>query len=331
MNKFFGWLKERRSRRLKEIEDQIAARISHDTKEIGDEIAARISHDIKEIEDQIAARMSHDIDAALIRVATQFAPVERARQYLHGLRAMGFLNYEDYWISGEYRFLTLYLDRFPNALVFDVGAHRGEYSALVTKIAPGATVHAFEPHPTSFTVLDAAARSLGFHAHQLAFGQEPGSVDLYDRGDTDGSQHASLYREVIEKIHKQPSVCHKVRCDTVDRVAEQLGCDRIGLLKVDTEAHELAVLKGARSLIEEGRIDVIQFEFNEMNVVSRTYFKDFYEFLPNYKFYRLLSHDAVHFAEYSPVFMEVFAFQNIVCIRRDIESHWIVGASPFLS
>ncbi len=73
----------------------------------------------------------------------------------------------------------------------------------------------------------------------------------------------------------------------------------------------------------DGSIDVIQFEFNEMNVISRVFMKDFFELLPNYRIYRLLGDGVIEFEVYDPTFMEVFAFQNIACVRRDIDPFWI--------
>jgi hypothetical protein len=53
-----------------------------------------------------------------------------------------------------------------------------------------------------------------------------------------------------------------------------------------------------------------------MNVSSRTYFRDFWNLLPNYNFYRLLPDGMVKIERYSPVFCEIFAYQNIVAILK---------------
>ncbi len=76
-------------------------------------------------------------------------------------------------------------------------------------------------------------------------------------------------------------------------------------------------------MIEANTIDVIQFEFNEMNVISRVFMRDFFTLLPNYRIYRLLPDGVIAFQTYDPIFMEVFAFQNIACIRRDLDPSWI--------
>jgi hypothetical protein len=70
--------------------------------------------------------------------------------------------------------------------------------------------------------------------------------------------------------------------------------------------------------IKSGAIDVIQFEFNEMNVISRTFFKDFFDFLPEYDFFRLTHQGALFIRRYTPCFCEIFAYQNIVCVRKGL-------------
>jgi hypothetical protein len=104
---------------------------------------------------------------------------------------------------------------------------------------------------------------------------------------------------------------------------------QIGLLKIDTEGHEMAVLMGASRLLKRGGIDFIQFEFNEMNVFSRVFMRDFFDLLPGYTFHRLLPETAIKLASYDPVFMEVFAYQNLVCVRKGLDAHWLTSHSTF--
>ena len=91
---------------------------------------------------------------------------------------------------------------------------------------------------------------------------------------------------------------------------------KIGLLKIDTEGHEFEVLKGAENLLKAGKIEMIHLEFNEMNVFSRVFFKDIWDYLPNYDLYRMLPDGLVHIKNYSPVFCEIFAYQNLVAKLR---------------
>jgi FkbM family methyltransferase len=266
-------------------------------------------------------KMDQQLAALAARMATEARdPGER---YRDGLHAVGVLNYENYTVSGERRFLTRLLQQFPTCAVLDVGANTGQYSELVRELAPQAIIHAFEPHPIAFATLAQLAARIGATARSLALGAARGEVELFDYADMPGSQHASLFREVIEHVHRRPSASWKVPCETLDAVVAEIGLTRIGLLKVDTEGNELSVLQGGRQLITSGSIDVIQFEFNEMNVISRVFMKDFFTLLENYRIYRLLPEGVLEFVVYDPTFMEVFAFQNIVAIRRELDPSWI--------
>ncbi|MBN8968288.1 MAG: FkbM family methyltransferase [Rhizobiales bacterium] len=248
---------------------------------------------------------------ALDRITNQIAPDEL---FFHGLHAMGVLNYESTYQTGEQNFLERCLRNRTSAVVFDVGANKGDYARLVHGVAPSAIVHAFEPHPMNFQILEKETGPNLF-AYQLALGDKPGSLTLFDYTDEDGSEHASLYSEVFTSIHKKEARGQEVECETLDRIVARLGIDQIDLLKIDTEGHELAVLRGAESLIRAGRIKVVQFEFNEMNVISRTFMRDYLGILGSYRFYRLLPEGAVDITDYRPVLHEIFAFQNIVCVH----------------
>jgi hypothetical protein len=47
------------------------------------------------------------------------------------------------------------------------------------------------------------------------------------------------------------------------------------------------------------------------------FFKDSWDFLPNYDFYRMLPDGLVKIENYSPIFCEIFAYQNIVAKLRN--------------
>ena len=86
----------------------------------------------------------------------------------------------------------------------------------------------------------------------------------------------------------------------------------VKFLKIDTEGNELNVLLGAKRLLKENRIETIQFEFNEMNVMSRVFFRDFLELMPDHTFYRLLPAGLLPIGKYSPLTNEIFAYQNVI-------------------
>jgi FkbM family methyltransferase len=202
--------------------------------------------------------------------------------------------------------------------VFDVGASVGDYSGFLKQLCPQAQIWAFEPHPETFKRLSVEAAANGFVAVQAGLGDRTGGGRLYDYASGSGSPHASLYREVIEGIHHSDAIAVEVNITTVDDLLSSGSPATLNLLKVDAEGHELAILKGASKSIAEGKIDVIQFEFNEMNVVSRTFLHDFYEALPRYSFYRMVVDGLAPLGKYRARTHELFFSHNIVAIRDDV-------------
>ena len=252
------------------------------------------------------------------------------KDYYKALNAVGILNFRSDEESGEAHFLRHYLGPLSSPTVLDVGANRGDYVQAALRACPSASIFAFEPHPKTFLRLKTAVPP-EVQAFNIGLGDTAGSFDFYDRMDKDGSAHASLYRSVIEDIHRQSVVMHRAEIRRLDDFVAEHGISRIALLKVDTEGHELAVFRGAEATIRAGLIDAIQFEFNETNVVARTFFKDFWSFLPDYNFYRLLPGNAIWIRDYIGTFCEVFAFQNIVCVRKGLSVFPKALQTPSLS
>lgn len=235
------------------------------------------------------------------------------------LRGMGLQNYENDRISGEASFLERMLKNCGSPVILDVGANRGSYVEKIMGLCPNARVYAFEPHPATFRELELIARRYGrVEAVNCGMGSEAGTLNLYDRPSSgSGTEHASLYQEVIEGIHHETATATSVRVGTVDAFVAERGLDRITLLKIDTEGHEYQVLQGAGQALANGIVDLIQIEFNEMNVVSRVFFRDFHALLSGgYDIFRLLPSGLLPLDPYRPLQHELFAFQNIVCIRR---------------
>lgn len=238
--------------------------------------------------------------------------------YRLALRGLGILNYENEKINGEDHFLRSLTNIETQLCVIDVGAHEGQISKKIKELNPSAIIYAFEPHPNTFKELESVALKFDFYAINKACSDEIGCIKLYDFSNKEhGTQHASLYLDVIEKIHDGNSTAWDIEVTTLDTFINKLGLAKIHLLKIDTEGHDYRVLLGAKQSIHEGKVDIIQFEFNEMNVVSRVFFRDFYQYLYNYVFFRMVPDGLVPLGKYTPNEWEIFGYQNIIAIRKD--------------
>ena len=237
--------------------------------------------------------------------------------YFMSLRGLGILNYQTFKVSGEEFFLRNYISSDRIKVVFDVGANVGGYTKRVRRHNGLAKIYCFEPHPETYKNLVKNVKEAdNIELFNFGLGKSADTLKIFDYKNRDGSSHASLYKEVISEIHKSETVEHEVDIRTIDDFIRKKNIQKIGLLKIDTEGNELNVLLGANKALINSEIDIIHFEFNEMNVISRTYFKDFYDLLKDYDLYRLLQNGLVPIGHYSPVFCEIFAFQNIIAIRK---------------
>lgn len=230
-------------------------------------------------------------------------------------RAIGLHNYNSARITGERVAIEMRLVGKAAPIVFDIGANDGQWLADVLACCPQARVHAFEPQASLADKI--AKRHPGISVNNLALGDAVGVMELCDYAEHAGSQHATLLKGVIDGIHQGDARYVEVQVGTVDEYCRQHGIERIDFLKIDVEGFELRVLRGAKRMIEERRIDIIQFEFNEMNVVSRVFLNDFHSCLQEtHQLYRLLPHGLMPLRAGRHWINEQFVFQNIVALPK---------------
>ena len=192
------------------------------------------------------------------------------------LNGIGVLKYENDQVSGEYFVVHDLLPRVlsnANAVIFDVGANRGAYSILLRKNFPAARILAFEPNPKVFEKLIGVTQSSSIQCRNIALGSSLGTHKMYvPVGGEDSTEHASIYKGVLDQLHTYSQTDEiEMHVQTLDGFCDQQGIDTIDFLKIDTEGHELEVLKGAKEKLSQQKIGLIQFEFNEMNVFSRVF------------------------------------------------------------
>jgi FkbM family methyltransferase len=228
-------------------------------------------------------------------------------------------------VSGEHYLLRKLRDK-DIRIVVDVGANVGWYVLDIHQFLPGAEIYAIEPHPRTFELLKKNMRGIRVHMFNIGFGDRTGDETLWDFANDPPMKHtepisyfSSTLRGVIDELHRKNAQDFIFPITTLDRFASAENIPVIDLLKIDTEGTELDVLKGAKILLDTKRIRFIQFEFNEMNVYSRTFFRDFIDLLPGYTFYRLMPSGFYQLGPYRPSTHEIFAFQNILAVPEGEE------------
>jgi len=245
-------------------------------------------------------------------------------------RRLGILQYESNQVSGEHYFINKVLPALLKGTVspvmFDVGLNEGTYTKQLNKVFPEAYFYGFEP--VAATLKRAQENLVEIKRAKLeniAVSEVSGDIEIYDYSEGQGSSHASIYEGVLTEQHGAAQISSQnVPCVTLDQYIEHHDIDHIDFIKIDTEGHELSALKGCKELIRDNKLKIVQFEFNEMNVFSRCFLRDFYMVLNDFKFYRLREDGLLPLGQYNTI-NEIFKFQNIVAISNDIANR----AAPF--
>ncbi|MEZ6131835.1 MAG: FkbM family methyltransferase [Planctomycetaceae bacterium] len=150
-------------------------------------------------------------------------------------------------------------------LIFDVGANDGGTAASMRQTFPGATIYCFEPFRTTFDRLSKKfRRSHGIICEQMGFSDKAGNVACVVH---ENSELNSVRAELNSRSSNQTP--ETVKLSTIDEYCYQENIERISLLKTDTEGFDLHVLRGARSMLESGKIDVIVCEVGVQRDDSR--------------------------------------------------------------
>ncbi len=159
-------------------------------------------------------------------------------------------------------------------VLLDMGANVGNWTSAALWEHPSASVHCFEPTPAIATVLSKRFDSnSNVVVHNLALSDCQGEGTLYI--DPDDSKNSLVSRSPVG-IHLEHSIVPINRGDTI---IEDLGIAHVDLLKIDTEGHDLSVIRGFCDTLSRGGVSVIQFEYNAFSIYSRTLLLDYYEFL----------------------------------------------------
>ena len=153
----------------------------------------------------------------------------------------------------EYSLFAFLSNRIANKRMIDVGAHRG--SAFLPFVQQGWSVDAFEPIKENYEALRQKFDNYpGLRIHTYALSSAPGMRDMHLALNLDGSLHSFYHSlEVLPEdvFHKRGPVS-SVEAKTIDQLVECGELPRsIGLLKIDTEGHDLHVLSGAKILEAE--------------------------------------------------------------------------------
>lgn len=196
-------------------------------------------------------------------------------------------------LHAEARIVVPHIRR-QDAVIFDVGAHHGEWSrSVLSLLGPGSRSRQFLFEPLEYnltvlraqdlprsTIVAAAVDDRSGKATLFAFDTQSPAA-RHDPLDA-WSHVPSLYRRREAQLQKYDFVEEEVDVVTIDEIIDRFGIDVVDFMKLDVEGNELAVLQGSRNALQSKRIRALTFEFGCGNINSRTYFHDFWDLLTGY-------------------------------------------------
>ena len=95
--------------------------------------------------------------------------------------------------------------------------------------------------------------------------------------------------------------------------------DKINYLKIYTEGHDFFVLKGAEKMLNEQKINCVQFEYGSPNIYSRVFLKDIINYLKskNYFIFRIYPSWIKPIDEYTNE-LENFILVNYISVNANM-------------
>jgi FkbM family methyltransferase len=222
-------------------------------------------------------------------------------------------NNDDISTNGELRLMQQVLPQCH--VVFDVGAHIGEWTSLALGINPRLSIHSFEPSEVTYERLVGRSfpASVVCNNFGLSSKAEERVLYLFE----EGAGINSLYRRQGLESFGLTTQRHEetVALDTLDHYCQSWDIEGIDYLKLDVEGHELEVFKGASKMLEDERIRIIQFEYGGANIDARVFLKDMVGFLSEfgYAFHKIYPRRLEKIEHYDQT-LENFQYQNWIAV-----------------
>lgn len=207
----------------------------------------------------------------------------------------------EFQYHGEYQVMQK-LAHLPLPMIFDVGCNIGEWTRMTRSFQPESQIHMFEIMPTTFQKL-LRNNVLDPKIFPNSFGL---SNDIKQIPVKYVSNNDRVTTTVLEQEHDD-AIIKNAYVVTGDSYCgnQPHSIEYIDFLKIDSEGHEYEVLQGFMSMITQGHVGCIQFEYGNLNILTKHLLLDFVKMLVplgyvlgkitpervNFKDYHLLDED----------------------------------------
>ena len=178
--------------------------------------------------------------------------------------------------------------------IFDIGANIGETANSFLRDYPSAHIWAFEPSTELYSTLaNSLSQCKRVTCERMAVGSSVGEATLLHAQDTTMFHIASLGSSLLRTETTADS--ETVKMTTLDLYCRQHSINMIDFLKVDTEGHDLEVLRGAANMLQQRMIGCVQCEcgLNPENTFHRP-LEELKSFIESYGYRTFGLYEQVH-------------------------------------
>lgn len=226
--------------------------------------------------------------------------------------------------NGEYLVLEKIKEYIKGrkGVIFDIGANVGAYTQkAASSLDYNLTIYAFEPIHNTYSrlceVISEAEIAANVKPNNIALSDKDGMEIIYLAGNLSGTN--SLYLRHAETLGVKQEHIEEVIVQRGDSFCTEKGIEHIDLIKIDTEGHEMAVLRGFESMLSNGKVDYIQFEYGGCWIDARMFLMDAFDYLlpKGYKIGKIHPKRVELLQAYDQR-QETFAYANYLAIRSEL-------------
>jgi FkbM family methyltransferase len=157
-----------------------------------------------------------------------------------------------------------------NPVIVEAGTFNGKDTLLIARQWPKSTIHAFEPVPEIFSLLQKNTAHLpNIHRYCYALSNASGTAQFYlaEQPKKPGLPcPAGSLREPRDRLNFSPITYPKtttVTTITLDAWAEQHNITYVDLLWLDVQGHALTILQASPQILSTLKVLHVEVEFNE--------------------------------------------------------------------
>ena len=192
--------------------------------------------------------------------------------------------------------IVKFIDNKNIRIVLDIGAHKGEFLNHIKKIKSIRKVYSLEPQKKIFKELLKEIDNKKFFAYNIAISNNNGKqkMQINDFSMTSTlsklNEKSKYYKIKNLIIGNKKKKFEFIKTEKLDFFTKKRKLKNIDLLKIDTEGHELNVVKSGLKTLKKTKYLLVEFRQNDLylnyssSLLHKMITKNNFELVKNFKF-----------------------------------------------